>query len=484
MKTIALLLQIIFVFQFSSLIAQNIELDKTLGLEYANQVAQEMGVYQDEEMTEYINCVGQQLVSQLEDKQFNYQFRIVPQVEPNAFALPGGYVFITTGLLSIIQSEDELAGILAHEIIHAHNRHSISQMKKGILPKLLELPGELIGIISKDLGDIFNAPIKASNALYLASYGRKKETEADLEGMDLAARAGYNPVALKAILHRMTDVIELVTGEEEKKSYFSDHPYTPKRESDIETKASFMIHGSTANKKEQYHQAIDGVLFGNSVTQGVFEGSEFMHPELSIKVKFPDKWLLINQPEYFGGYSQDSRKGVVISIEEETEVMEASKKFIEKLSDKEKGHISSKGFFPHREENGYRISFAVKSKAQENYANIGWVKANGRVYRISNFSDDSSLKIFERVSVSLIALGDNDGERIHTQKVAIVKVKAGETLKYLCKRNNNVASLKLIEVLNDLKADDHLKEGQGIKIVKKYAYTSEVKIHHDVKITE
>ncbi|WP_281615456.1 M48 family metalloprotease [Flammeovirga sp. SubArs3] len=466
-------------------IAQSIELDKSIGREYANKVIHEIGVYQDKALTDYINSVGQHLVDQLENKQFDYEFRIVPEVEPNAFALPGGYVFITTGLLSIIQTEDELAGILSHEIIHAHNRHSIAQMKKGILPKLLELPGDLLGVINKDLGTFFNAPIRSTNALYMASYGRKKETEADLEGMELSLKAGYNPESLKDILHRMTEVVALITGESESKSYFNDHPYTPDRESKISLQASFMIQNKDYHNKKNYHTQIDGLLFGRSATYGVFNGNIFMHPTLSIKVELPDQWLLVNEKEFVGAYSQNQKEGIVITLEkDQNDVMESVLAFSDKLTDKEKTCIVDKGYFSHHEKDGYSLSFKSSDKSNESYVHLGWVSVNNRIYKISNFSSSPAKEVFMDVITSLGDLTSEEKLSIQTQKIAIVKVKKGETLEQLCQRTNNSFQLLLIGFLNDKKREQTLVEGENIKVIQKYPYTTETSIDYTVRIAE
>ena len=130
----------LFVFSFLLLFssysnAQSIELDKMLGEENSKMVEAQMGIYQDEKKTSYFKSVGDRLLINLKDKKFDYQFKIVPDPAPNAFALPGGYIYITTGLLPIIESEDELACIMAHELIHSHNRHTIKQLKKSIVPR-------------------------------------------------------------------------------------------------------------------------------------------------------------------------------------------------------------------------------------------------------------------------------------------------------------------------------------------------------------
>ena len=191
------------------LYSQSIELDKELGEQNAKMVELQMGIYEDVEKTEYIRRIGNRLISQLEDPLFDYQFHLVPDMAPNAFALPGGYVYVTTGLIPILESEDELGCILAHEIIHANSRHSIKQLKKSILPRLLEVPGNLIGLLNKDLGALFNAPIQTSNALLLASYSRGFETEADIEGIV----PGNIQVGIHFIIQVNQDIFYIAEGD-------------------------------------------------------------------------------------------------------------------------------------------------------------------------------------------------------------------------------------------------------------------------------
>ena len=163
--------------------AQSIEFDKQLGAKNAEQVEQQMELSSDQQKIAYIKKVGQRLVAQLDNPLFEYKFHLVEEPSPNAFALPGGYIYITTGLIPVLNTEDELACIMGHEIIHSNNRHSVKQLKKSIVPKLLEVPGNLIGLIDENLGSFLNLGIETSNSLLLASYGRKFETEADQVGV-------------------------------------------------------------------------------------------------------------------------------------------------------------------------------------------------------------------------------------------------------------------------------------------------------------
>lgn len=110
--------------------ADSYKLDRQLGAENAQMVASEMGIYQDNALTAYVNQVGQRLVAQLEEPMFDFKFYVADDPTPNAFDLPGGYIYVTRGILTLINSEDELACVLGHEIIHAPERHAIKQMKK------------------------------------------------------------------------------------------------------------------------------------------------------------------------------------------------------------------------------------------------------------------------------------------------------------------------------------------------------------------
>ena len=125
----------------ASCIAQDVSYDKKLGAENSLLVEQEIGLYHHDSLYRLVNAVGQKLVSRLKNNPFEFKFFLADSPEPNAFALPGGYVYVTRGIIPLIQTEDELAGIMAHEIIHVTERHSVKQMKKGVIGGVLQLPG-------------------------------------------------------------------------------------------------------------------------------------------------------------------------------------------------------------------------------------------------------------------------------------------------------------------------------------------------------
>jgi len=214
MKRASIFLAAIFLMLHAT--AQDVSLDKKLGAENALMVEQEMGIYHHDSLYQLVNSVGKKLVSRLKNNPFEFKFFLVDSPVPNAFALPGGYVYVTRGILPIIETEDELAGIMAHEIIHVTQRHSVKQMKKGIWTSLLSIPGNLINSVTgTKLGNILNAPINLTTGAFIAKYSRGHETEADKFGIQLAASAGYKTDALADALLRLSKEIELLTGESE-----------------------------------------------------------------------------------------------------------------------------------------------------------------------------------------------------------------------------------------------------------------------------
>ena len=164
------LLVLTLILTSSGILCQNVDLDKELGAENHKIVEAQMGLVSDEELSGYVSSIGNRLVPELEKNPFDFQFFVADDPIPNAFALPGGYVYVTRGILSLLISEDELACVMGHEIIHVTERHSIKQMRSSVLPNLLELPGNIVGtVVSDDLGRLLNTPIHTSNSLFRAS---------------------------------------------------------------------------------------------------------------------------------------------------------------------------------------------------------------------------------------------------------------------------------------------------------------------------
>ncbi|MCF6359407.1 MAG: M48 family metalloprotease [Cyclobacteriaceae bacterium] len=471
MKNIFLIAITSFCLFVGSAQAQSTDLDKQIGAENSKTVETEMGIYDHEEMTAYFNKVGQKLVSHLEKPLFDYKFKIVPDMSPNAFALPGGYIYITTGILPLLESEDELAGIIGHEIIHSNNRHSIKQMKKSILPHILEIPGNLLGVISKPVGDLVNAPIKVSSSLISSSYSRGFETEADNYGVRLAAKAGYDPTKLPDVLKRMNDAIEVLTGNKEEKSYFSDHPYTPKRIENLNKQFKEIAIQPTKNVSSSFLYEFDGVLFGESPSKGIVRDNEFLHPDLNFYVKFPEKWVIDNQSDLLNAYQPDGKAAASLTIESKgLTPKEAGHKFLEKIDSKFKTNITYAKEYEVNGKKGFLISFVEESKHEKMYAYILWLPQGNEVFKLLGVAPIEYQSDLEASAASLRFMTKEEKASIKETFVKVVKANKGETTEQLSKRTGNKLLIKLTAVANDHTLSDKLSEGELIKIVLERPY--------------
>ena len=188
-------------------------------------ITKKYGIYQDKELQLYVNKIGQNLVSQLSDKVFpNYYFRIVDSSEINAFALPGGYVYVTLGLMSLVNSESELAGVLGHEIGHIIFHHGAKQMARSIGSQALAIGGAIASPKNaREWLTFSTAMFKQINM----GYGREAEIESDEQGILNSKEAGYSPYGMSDFLKSLRRK-EIMSGQSYH-SFQASHPDTRDR---------------------------------------------------------------------------------------------------------------------------------------------------------------------------------------------------------------------------------------------------------------
>ena len=172
------------------------EQEKSIGAEEAKKVEQEMGLLDGDPFSPYLNRLGRRLAEESPRKNVSYQFHLVDMTEPNAFALPGGYVYVTRGLLVLVNSEDELAGVVGHEIGHVAARHSVQKIsKQGPFAIVFGVVSGVTGLVSPLIGDIVGGIGQFTQSLVFAPYSRSQESEADEVGQEIAVLE--RPAALR-----------------------------------------------------------------------------------------------------------------------------------------------------------------------------------------------------------------------------------------------------------------------------------------------
>ena len=274
-----------------------------LGRKTNKEVLQHYIVYDNPELQAYVNGVGQALAENSHRNNLIYRFTVLDSKDVNAFALPGGYIYITRGLIAYLNSEAELAAVLGHEIGHVTARHSVRQYSAT---QLTGIGTVLASIFIPGVNQASSQLMQVMGTAFLRGYGREHELEADKLGAEYVARTNYDAES-------MLDVIRVLKNQEtfetqhakaegrEPRIYhglFSTHPDHDTRLQEIVAYASKYQSQTNSRKGEaEYLNNIDGLIFGDSPQQGITRGNNFYHESLGIGVTFPDNWNVTNLPD-------------------------------------------------------------------------------------------------------------------------------------------------------------------------------------------
>ena len=200
--------------------------DAQIGAQSAVEAERQMPIVRDANVNAYVNRIGQRLAANAGGPQFNYQFRVVNASDINAFALPGGYVYVNRGVLEQARNEGEVAGVLAHEISHVSLRHGTHQASKAYLTQagISILGGILGGKVGQGTAQVINAVGGIGLNLLFLRYSRDLESQADVRGAQILAASGYSPVDMVNFFHTLESV-----DKARKTNWLSDHPAPPDR---------------------------------------------------------------------------------------------------------------------------------------------------------------------------------------------------------------------------------------------------------------
>lgn len=440
---------------FAQAFAQNVSLDKKLGAENALLVEREMGIYLHDSLQRLINSIGSKLVSRLKNNPFEFKFFLVDTEEPNAFALPGGYVYVSRGILPLIQTEDELAGIMAHEIIHITQRHSVKQVKKGAVTGLLTVPGKILNTVTgTSIGNVLNAPITLTTKAFISKYSRGHESEADKFGIQLAASAGYKTEALADALERLSKEVELVTGNREKQSYFSSHPYTPGRVKSIRSSAGQYkpVNPSPVYaNRNAFLNCFNALCFGPNPKQGIFKDTLFVHPDMQFSWFIPSQWPATNKPAVVTSVAKSGDAMVSLHVlDEKRSVTEIGETVKQKASEAKGVTVTVAKDTTINSNPSYMLRLTTLQREKEVVAELVWLRFGNLVFQLSGIAEPAQLGTVHRSLVSFRKSSSDELKLVVGHELRVVSPHAGETLEQLSARTGNRLTGDYTKLINNL----------------------------------
>ena len=445
--------------------------EKAIGLrEHPKILAQFGGVYDDPSVTGYVASIGGRLAAATETPGLGFTFTLLNSPVVNAFALPGGYVYITLGLMALAQNEAELAGVLGHEIGHVSARHSAQRMSQTMLAQLgVGLLGAIVGGQSSQLAG-------SVAGLYLKSYSRDQEFEADMLGVRYMNRAGYDARAMASFLRglransRLDAKIEgRPPGDIDAFDIAATHPRTIERVQRAVANSGNGRAVGTRQGRGDYLNTLDGMIFGDGPDQGYVLGQRFAHPKLRFEFTVPPGFALRNKLDRLTAASRKKDATIVFDA--------APKPF--------QGSMAA--YLSNVWGRGARVQQLERITVNGMSAATGWVRGSGpkgqlafrliairfnarAIYRFLFAAPPSVMPslstAFQRTTYSFRRLTPAQVEDLKPRTLAIVKVDSGDSSERLVQRMAfDAYRRERFNVLNGLEGSTPPTPGSRVKLV-------------------
>ena len=267
------------------------------------------GLYPDPKVQAYVDQLGKRLSAATERPSLPWSFKVVDDPAVNAFALPGGYVYVTRGIMTHLRSEAELAAVLGHEIGHVTGRHSASQMSK----QQLAMGGLIVGMAVKPELQRFGGLAQQGLGLLFLKFGRDDEKEADELGLRYMTRESYDPREMLEVFG-VLDRVTRAAGGGRMPDWLSTHPSPENRLARIQDEITATgVSGRIVNRPE-YLRRLDGMVFGENPREGFFRDNAFYHPDLRFQLAFPRGFKTQNQKQAVVGVSEAQDAMVALTL--------------------------------------------------------------------------------------------------------------------------------------------------------------------------
>jgi predicted Zn-dependent protease len=426
--------------------------DERVGREVAKQAEAEYGLVEDPELNAYVKAIGRRLARDAPGYGFDYRFAIVDDTTPNAFALPGGYIYVSRGLLALSNSEEELAGVLGHEIAHVALRHSAA--RQGLGPPS------------------FFTPIKV---LKIYSFSRELEHTADRVGQGLAGVAGYDPRGITDFLAGLDGVERLRLGASRLPSFFDTHPGTVTRVSETAQRAGEIAWNpkpGIAGDRAGHLGKIEGLVVGPSGRQGVFRGTRFLHPDLAFTIRFPNGWNPHNTNRAVGAVSRDRRGQVFLEQGGRGRDPAAAAQAWAEEGAKEGLRVDSRKSIKLVGRDAVRLEGGVRSSGGSLRVLATFVPWRGSIYRIVGVSHSIRRheSLFVNVARSFRPMTPELLAEVRELRLRLIEAQPAETLIDLAKRGGTDWTAAQLGVLNGVQPSHRFEGGELVKITKAETY--------------
>lgn len=438
--------------------AQEIE----MGTQYDREIVATMGLYPDSAMQRYIQQLGARMAAASERPGLPWTFRVIDDPTVNAFAVPGGFVYITRGIMAHLNNEAQLASVVGHEIGHITARHTARSMSKQQLAQI----GLVVGSIASDRFAQFADLAGQGLGILFLKFSRDDENQADELGLRYLGRTDFDVREMPGV-YAMLDRMSAASGQEGRlPDWLSTHPAPADRRDRITRMVAAMpqdFAGKTVNR-DGYERRLDGMVFGTDPRQGFFRGTEFLHPDLRFRLTFPAGWATNNGTQAVQAMSPEQDAAMALSFASEASAQAAAQAFLSQEG-------LSAGTAQRTTFNGLPAVIAPfqTTSGEAMQGTVGFVEHGGAVYRLLGYGPEaawpSRRAAAEQTIRSFAVLTEPAALNVQPQRLDIVALDRQSSITQLAARLASPVPPATLALLNQTTPETAFASGRLVKWV-------------------
>jgi len=439
--------------------AQEIE----MGRGAAQQVEQSIGFVNDPQLQTYVATIGKRMAAQSERPELPWEFHVVNDASVNAFALPGGFIYVTRGLLTHVGNGAQLASVLGHEIGHVTARHSVQQISKA---QVAQLGLGLGSILSSDVAQVAGIASQGLGILFL-KYGRDAEKQADELGFKYALGQNYDVREMDDVFVTLGRVGE-AAGAGRLPEWLSSHPNPENRVESTQARLDSLSRdlSSLTLDREGYLGQIAGLTYGEDPRQGFFEGNAFYHPDLRFQLEFPEGWKTQNTPQAVVAVSQSQDAMIQLGLAGKTPPGQAAQQFLSQEGVRA-GQASTSSVNGNQAASSY---FEAQTEQGAVQGLVSFISYGGNTYGLLAYTPAGKLQQYDRVFQQAIGsftqLRNQAALSVQPAKLELVKLREEMTLQEFNARYPSTVPIEELAIINEVEGPaSEIPAGRTLKRV-------------------
>jgi len=432
-----------------------------MGQQYDSQVVATIGLYPDPALQSYIQTLGKRLAATSERPNLPWTFRVVDDPAVNAFAVPGGFVYVTRGILAHMNNEAQLATVVGHEIGHVTARHTAAEMSKEQVATL----GLVVGsIANKQVAQYAGVAQQALSVLFL-KFSRDNENQADELGVRYSSRANFDSREMVNVM-KVLDRLSATEGGR-LPEWLSTHPNPGNRVEHISSlisKQQTDFTGATINR-EGYERKLDGIMFGANPREGFFKNGVFYHPDLRFSLAFPNGWRVMNSKQAVAAQSPQQDAIIELTLTQGSSADQAARSFLSTEG-------IQAGTLTRANVHGLTASaapFAATTDQGTLRGSAVFVEYNNHVYRLLAYSPEQSWGNYQSVAQQALTsfgpVNDPAVLNVQPQHVALFTLDRRTTIADLARQRPSPAPVATLALINQVEENEQLEPGRIMKWV-------------------